>query len=291
MTVTKGRRLLVLGASGMLGNTVLRWFARDPAFQVFGSVRNLGVLKELQQRAPQAQLVTGFDVETEDGLGRLFAQVRPELVINCIGVVKQLAGADNPLIAIPINALLPHRLAEHCRRAGARLVHISTDCVFSGERGNYSESDRPDAVDLYGRSKLMGELQSEHAVTLRTSILGHELASGHGLLGWFLAQSGSVSGYSRAICSAIPTVELARVIQQYVLPDPALHGIFHVGAAAVSKHELLRLVGRIYGLDTAVVPEAAPVVDRSLDLTRFERATGYRAAPWEQLALQMRDFG
>lgn len=173
MVTNKGRPLLVLGASGMLGNTVLRWFARDPGYQVFGSVRNLGVLKDLQQRAPQVQLVTGFDVETEDGLHRLFAQVRPEVVINCIGVVKQLAGADDPLVAIPINALLPHRLAEHCRRSNARLIHISTDCVFSGERGNYGEADAPDAKDLYGRSKLLGEVAAPHVVTLRTSIVGH----------------------------------------------------------------------------------------------------------------------
>ncbi len=291
MTLLKRRRLLVLGASGMLGNAVLRWFAQDPNFQVFGSVRNLGVLKELQQRAPQAQLVTGFDVETEDGLTRLFAQVRPELVINCIGVVKQLAGADDPLIAIPINALLPHRLAGHCRRVSARLVHISTDCVFSGERGGYQESDRPDALDLYGRSKLLGEVLADHVVTLRTSIVGHELASGHGLLGWFLAQSGSAPGFSRAISSAMPTVELARVIQRHVIPDDSLHGVFHVGAEALSKQELLRKVAHAYQLATELVPTASPVIDRSLDCRLFEGRTGYRAAPWDQLAQQMREFG
>lgn len=275
----------------MLGNAVLRWFARDPAYQVFGSVRNLGVLKELQQRAPQAQLVTGFDVETEDGLNRLFAQVRPEVVINCIGVVKQLAGADDPLIAIPINALLPHRLAAQCRRAGARLVHISTDCVFSGERGAYTESDRPDALDLYGRSKLLGEVQAEHVVTLRTSIVGHELASAHGLLGWFLGQKGSAPGFSRAISSAMPTVELARVIQRFVIPDTDLHGVFHVGASALSKQELLGEVARAYGLQIELVPTATPVLDRSLDCSRFASRTGYRAAPWDQLARQMFEFG
>lgn len=291
MTMTKGRPLLVLGASGMLGNAVLRWFSRDPAYQVFGSVRNLGVLKELQLRAPQAQLVTGFDVETEDGLHRLFAQVRPEIVINCIGVVKQLAGADDPLIAIPINALLPHRLAEHCRRAGARMVHISTDCVFSGERGSYTETDRPDALDLYGRSKLLGEVHAEHVVTLRTSIVGHELASAHGLLGWFLSQRGTAPGFSRAISSAMPTVELARVIQSFVIPDAAMHGVFHVGAAALSKQDLLREVALAYGLQTELVPVATPVIDRSLDCSRFMQRTGYRAAPWSQLAQRMFEFG
>jgi dTDP-4-dehydrorhamnose reductase len=291
MTVTKRRSLLVLGASGMLGHAVLRWFAREPSFQVFGSVRNLGVFKDLRSRAPQAQLVTGFDVETDSGLSRLFAQVRPEVVINCIGVVKQLAGGGDPLVAIPTNALLPHRLAEHCRRAGARMVHVSTDCVFSGRRGRYREDDEPDALDLYGRSKLLGEVCQPHVITLRTSIIGHELASGHGLLGWFLSQSGAVAGYDQAICSALPTVELAAVIQHHVLPRPELHGVYHVAAESISKFDLLKLVAREYGLSTDVVASAQPVVDRSLDGTRFEAATGYRAPPWSELVLRMREFG
>lgn len=290
MSMNKGRPLLVLGASGMLGNAVLRWFARDARFQVFGSVRNLGVLKDLQQRAPQVQLVTGFDVETEDGLHRLFAQVRPEVVINCIGVVKQLAGADDPLIAIPINALLPHRLAEHCRRANARLIHISTDCVFSGERGHYAEADRPDATDLYGRSKLLGEVLAPHVVTLRTSIVGHELTSGHGLLGWFLAQSGTAPGFTQAISSAVPTVELARVLSDFVLPDEGLNGIFHVGAAPISKHALLQQVAEAYALDTVLLPTELPAVDRSLDCRLFASRTGYQAPGWDVLARQMREF-
>ncbi|MBL8278855.1 MAG: SDR family oxidoreductase [Pelomonas sp.] len=285
------KRLLVLGANGMLGNAVLRWFANDPAYEVIGSVRRADTVSTLQERAPAAQLVTGGDACDLPALRRLFDHVQPDVVINCIGVVKQLAGAEAPAVAIPINALLPHRLAKLSQVRGARLIHISTDCVFSGARGGYSEEDLPDADDLYGRSKLMGEVDYENAVTLRTSIIGHELGTSHALLGWFLAQGGTVSGFTNAIFSALSTVELARVIQQFVLPSRDLHGTYHVAGPAISKHDLLHVVARAYGRNTPIVAEPLPVLDRSLNGSRFKAATGYAAPAWDELVAQMHAFG
>lgn len=290
MTGTTGRRLLVLGANGMLGNAVLRWFAQDPGYQVFGSVRKRETIQELQERLPQVCFVADVEGENLASLRHLFAEVRPELVINCIGVVKQLAGAENPAIAIPINALLPHRLARLCHAGKARLIHISTDCVFSGALGAYTEDDEADASDLYGRSKLMGEVDYPHAVTLRTSIIGHELSSGHGLVGWFLSQPGAVRGFSKAIFSALPTVELARVIQQHVIPHPELHGTYHVAAEAISKYHLLELVGQEYGRPNPLRPDAELVMDRSLNADRFNAASGYRPPNWPELVRRMREF-
>lgn len=285
------QRLLVLGASGMLGNAVLRWFAQDAAYEVFGSVRSLASVKGLQAQAPQVQFVAGIDVESLDSLTRLFAQVRPDVVLNCIGVVKQLAEADDPLTAIPINSLLPHRLARLAQVAGARLVHVSTDCVFTGMKGGYLESDPSDAQDLYGRSKLMGEVDYENAVTLRTSIIGHELNSAHGLVGWFLSQTGPVRGFTKAIFSGLPTVELARVIQQHVLPHPELRGTYHVSAAPIDKYTLLKLVATAYGRTTEVAPDDKLVIDRSLNSERFRATTGYQPPAWPDLVQRMRDFG
>ena len=284
-------RLLVLGASGMLGNAVLRWFAREPGYRVFGSLRSTATAARLHALCPQVELLTGCDVENSDSMLRLSARVRPQLVINCVGLVKQLAEVDDPLAAIPLNALLPHRLAAHCAAAGARLIHISTDCVFAGTRGAYREQDVPDAADLYGRSKLLGEVDAPHALTLRTSIIGHELSSQHGLVAWFLSQQGQVRGYRRALFSGLPTVELARVIQQHVLPHPELHGLYHVASAPISKHELLGLVAAAYGRDTGIVPDDALVIDRSLNADRFAAATGYRAPEWPELVRRMREFG
>jgi len=285
------RRLLVLGASGMLGNAALRVFAADPSFEVFGSARSHGVIATLQAKAPAAQFVAGVDVESLDSLTRLFAEVRPDVVVNCIGVVKQLAEADDPLTAIPINALLPHRLARLAQVAGARLIHVSTDCVFSGKKGGYRESDASDAHDLYGRSKLMGEVDYENAITLRTSIIGHELASAHGLIGWFLAQSGPVRGFTKAIFSGLPTVELARVMKDFVVPHPELRGTWHVSAAPIDKYSLLKLAATEYGRDNAITPDDKLVIDRSLDSSRFRAATGYAPPSWPELVREMRAFG
>lgn len=283
--------ILVLGANGMLGNAVLRWFSRQERFNVVGSVRHARGIDVLQPLAPSARLVSGVDVENLDSLTRLFAQARPDVVINCIGLIKQLAEADDPLSVLPLNALLPHRLDLLSRAAGARLVHVSTDCVFSGSRGNYHESDRPDADDLYGRSKLLGEVTaSASAITLRTSIIGHELGSAHALVNWFLSQKTGINGYTRAVFSGVPTVELARIIDQHVLPDPGLAGLYHVSAEPIDKCSLLQLVAKEYGHRIPITPSDEVKIDRSLDSSRFRSATGYRPDSWPELVRRMREF-
>jgi dTDP-4-dehydrorhamnose reductase len=288
--MAKPHTVLVLGATGMLGNAVLRYFSEREGFHARGSARSMGGARALPA-AVRDRVVCGVDVENLDSLARLFDEVRPQTVINCIGLVKQLAEADDPLQAIPINALLPHRLARLCGLVGARLVHVSTDCVFDGRRGLYREDDPADAQDLYGRSKHLGEVDYPHAVTLRTSIIGHELSSAHGLVGWFLAQAGPVRGFTRAVFSGLPTVELARVICEHVLPHPSLRGLYHVSAAPINKHDLLRLVAHAYRKDTPITPDDQLVIDRSLDSTRFRSATGYAPPDWPTLVKTMQQFG
>lgn len=284
-------RILILGVTGMLGHAVLRMFADSRGFDVHGSARSASALSGLREDL-RGRVHTGIDVENPDALARLFNEVRPQVAINCIGLVKQLAEADDPLAALPINALLPHRLSRLCSLVGARLVHISTDCVFAGTRGGYREDDHPDAYDLYGRSKLLGEVvNAPHAVTLRTSIIGHELTSAHGLVGWFLAQQGSVRGYRRAVFSGLPTVELARVIRDHVVPRVDLHGLYHVSAAPIDKYSLLQLVAERYGHQIEIQLDERVVIDRSLDSNRFRTATGYAPPAWPELVARMHAFG
>lgn len=289
MTTKQKTRVLVLGVSGMLGNAVLRVFAQGDDYSVVGSARSAGVLRLLPPELRE-HVICGVDVESTDNLMLLFTLARPDVVVNCIGLVKQLAEADDPLAAIPINALLPHRLARLCDVAGARLIHMSTDCVFAGTRGMYREQDVSDAQDLYGRSKYLGEVDYPHAVTLRTSIIGHELNSAHGLVGWFLAQQAPVKGYGRAIFSGLPTVELARVMRDFVVPNADLQGIYHVSAEPINKFELLQLVAQVYGKDTTVTRDDTLVIDRSLDSSRFREITGYQPAAWPELVRRMHAF-
>jgi dTDP-4-dehydrorhamnose reductase len=281
-------RVLVLGASGMLGNAMLRVMSNQDGWAVYGTLRSSN--PALQALAPRAQLLHGVHADQPDSLIDAFTSSRPQVVINCVGLVKQLASADDPLEAIPINALLPHRLAKLCELAQARLIHISTDCVFSGRKGKYIESDMPDAEDLYGRSKLLGEVSDRHAITLRTSIIGHELGRDHGLIGWFLSQQGRVKGYTEAIFSGLPTRELARVVRDIVIPKTDLHGLYHLAAEPISKHDLLQIVNRVYGKALQIEPDERVKINRSLDATRFKEASSYVPPAWPDLIAQMCEF-
>lgn len=272
----------------MLGSAVFKALCECGHYQVWGSQRGSKPHPRLSD-FQSAGILTGLDVLDQDALTQAFARIKPDVVINCVGLIKQLDQANNPLVALPINAMLPHRLLALCEVANARLVHISTDCVFNGKKGNYLETDPSDAEDLYGKSKYIGELHhSPNAITLRTSIIGHELGTSFALLEWFLAQQGSVKGFSKAIFSGLPTCELARIIIEHVLPHPQLHGLYHVAAEPISKLNLLQLVAREYGVQTTITPDDGLVIDRSLCAARFQQASGYTAPEWPDLIQKMR---
>jgi dTDP-4-dehydrorhamnose reductase len=271
----------------MLGSSAYRLFASSKGISVTGTARSVRELGGLP-RHDNATIVGGVDATDTDAVIRVFAQEKPDVVVNCVGVIKQLAASKEALTSIAINSLFPHRLAQICGAANARLIQISTDCVFSGDKGCYRESDLPDAQDLYGRSKLLGEVDYPHAITLRTSIIGHELGRSVSLIDWFLRQSGPrVSGYRCAIYTGLPTVELARVMRDLVIPNPALSGLWHVSSEPINKFELLKLVGDIYGKRIEIIPDDTVAIDRSLDGSRFNAATGYCAPSWPELVSQM----
>lgn len=282
-------RVLVLGVTGMLGHDVFKVLDASPEMEVWGTLRSSAGLAHFSRKQHE-RMLSGVDALDQDALTSVLARVRPDAVINCVGLIKQLSNANDPLVALPINALLPHRLARLCALGGARLIHISTDCVFSGSKGLYTESDVSDAEDLYGKSKYIGELHDQpNAITLRTSIIGHELGSNHALLEWFLSQRGSVKGYRKAVFSGLPTVELARVIRDFVIPSRQLQGLYHVSVDPIDKYNLLKLVAEVYGKDIEIVPDDNLVIDRSLDSTLFRNASGYTPPTWRELIEEMRD--
>ncbi len=274
----------------MLGHAIAAFLEKSPSFEVFATARSSESLPAVLHQ-PRIRIKSGVDVLARPNFQAVLDDIRPHVVINCIGIIKQLPVAKDPIISITVNSLFPHQLAQACKAIGARLIHISTDCVFAGDKGNYTEDDRPDAIDLYGRSKLLGELDYPPCITLRTSIIGHELKGNHGLVEWFLSQRGKVRGFTRAIYSGFPTIELARIIADYVILNPELTGLYHVSSDPISKYELLKLVAERYGKKIEIEPYADFVLDRSLNSDRFRKATGYKPPSWPELIDMMyRDY-
>lgn len=281
------KKILILGGSGMLGHTLFRCFFKNPELDVFVTARSTKELSGWLSSEQMRNVYHNVDIHDFDRLVKVFADLKPDIVINCIGVIKQTPTIQDPLLTITVNALLPHRIALLSNAVGARMIHISTDCVFDGEKGNYTENDIANATDLYGRTKYLGEVSYSHCVTLRTSIIGHELKDKQGLVEWFLGQKGKVKGFKNAIYSGLPTVEIARVITDYVIPNPELTGLYHVSSHPISKFELLKLIANQYSKTIEIEPEESVRPDRSLDSSLFRSLTGYKQPTWPELISRM----
>jgi len=282
-------RVLILGISGMLGSAMFRFFSEKGVHEVWGTVRNKSTLPFFDQNH-HARIISDVDVLNHLTLVTILERVKPDYVINCIGLVKQLAEVDDPLITLPINSLLPHHLARLCALSGARLLQMSTDCVFSGDKGNYTEADTSDATDLYGKSKYLGEVSYPNALTIRTSIIGHELQSQHSLVDWFLSQNENCNGYSKAIFSGFPTIVLSEIIHDFILVNQKLSGVYHVAASPISKFDLLSLISDVYGKSIQINKNDKVTIDRSLNATKFNTETGYQPPPWPHLIQSMHNY-
>ena len=279
-------KVLILGANGMLGHKLYqvlgeRFDVRGTIRSGFGSVAGFGIFDP-------GRMVPGLDVTDEQALEQVIAGLRPDVVINAVGVIKQKPSSKDVETALTINAIVPHRLAALSERYGYRLVCISTDCVFKGDRGGYKEADPPDALDLYGQSKHWGEVSDGNCLTLRTSIIGHELATSHSLIDWFFSsRGGKVKGFRRAIYSGFPTVTFSKILAKIIEEFPELCGLYHVSSDPIDKCSLLELVRSSASLDIEIEPDDDFVIDRSLNSNRFREATGFTPSSWEQMIQEM----
>jgi dTDP-4-dehydrorhamnose reductase len=278
-------RIMILGGSGMLGHRL--WIDLSREHDVWVTVRTPASATPKLVGVDRSHIRDSVDVLDFDNVIRAFASIQPDLVINCIGLVKQHVLSANPLSMIELNARLPHRLSLVCRTAAIRMIHISTDCVFSGRKGHYTEDSISDAEDLYGRSKFLGEVSYPHTLTLRTSIIGRELHTRYGVTEWFLSQQQPVKGFKHAIFSGFTTQAVARILLDYVIPNPDLAGVYQVASQPISKYDLLQLLKQAYQKDIEIIPDEAVVVDRSLDGSRFCAATGYVAPTWPEMIEEM----
>ena len=283
-------KVLVLGGEGMLGHKAFEVLSRrfDTA-ATFMDPR--GPWRDFPQYVglPAEQLLTGVDALRFETVVAALDQARPDAVVNCVGIIKQLKEASDAVLSITLNALLPHRLAGACAEVGARLVHVSTDCVFSGRKGGpYTEDDLPDPEDLYGRSKLLGEVDRPDCVTIRTSIFGRDFLKQSALLEWFLSnRGGRVRGYRNAVYSGFPTQVLARIIGDVLESHVGLNGLVQVASLPITKYDLLVMLREAMDLDIEIEPYDDPPCDRSLSAARFVAATGFTVPPWEAMVREV----
>lgn len=276
-------KILILGVTGMLGHKLFNLFSRNEDFDVYGTARSIDGLTERFSQASLKHIKANIDGENMESLLRTVVHIKPDLVMNCIGIIKQLPIAGDHQKVLAVNSLLPHRLVLVCQATGARLIQFSTDCVFNGRKGNYTENDIPDATDLYGRSKSLGEIRYPNCLTLRVPVIGHELKGKCGLVEWFLAQEGKVKGYTNVIFSGFPTTEIERILREYVIPNHSLEGLYHVSAKPISKYELLKIIAEKYGKRIGIEPWDHLTCDRSLNSESFRNLTGYVPPEWPEL--------
>jgi len=280
-------RVLILGGDGMMGHRLFKLLrqthdARVTLHRDLVAYAGYGLFDIHTAYA-------GIDVRTDDRIGHVVAEFRPQVIVNAVGIIKQRVEAKDAIPSIEINALLPHRLAALGKSIGARVVHLSTDCVFSGRRGGYAEASLPDAEDLYGRSKLLGELTGPGSITLRTSMIGPELARKSGLVEWFLAQRGEIRGFKQAIFSGFTTVELSRIIEMVLTRFPDASGVYHVSSAPVSKYDLLTMIRDRLKRPVEILTDETFHCDRSLDSSRFRREFGYSPPAWPAMIEELAD--
>lgn len=280
------KRILILGSNGMLGSSLFRYLTKSGDFDVLGTVRNSKAEKLLNQQGFY-NLCTNIDVANIEGVLAVLCKFRPNYVLNCVGIIKQSDKSKESISSIKINSLLPHQLAEICGKLDAKLVHFSTDCVFSGRSGNYKESDSPDPTDFYGKSKLLGEVNHSPHLTLRTSIIGHELCTSLSLIDWFLRQNTAVNGYTRAIFSGVPTIVLAEFLKDYVF-GKGLSGVYHLSSDPIDKFTLLQLVNEAYLAKKEIIPFDDFVIDRSLNSDALKATVGFSLPEWPELIYKMR---
>ncbi|MCG9619358.1 SDR family oxidoreductase [Vibrio diabolicus] len=274
-------KVIVIGATGMLGYSIFSNLSDSNDLDVYGTVRSIDGLEKYFPSVDK--LLLNVDIKEFNTLEEVLKQAKPDVVINCIGLIKQHDVSKQHVEAIEVNSLLPHKIAQVCNSIDARLIHFSTDCVFDGKAGDYVEADLPTATDLYGKSKCLGEVDYGNHITLRTSIIGHELKSSVSLVDWFLSQEGSVRGFSKAVFSGLPTAYVAKVLKEYVLPNTSLSGLYQLSVEPIDKYSLISKISEVYSKHIEIEKFEGFVIDRSLNSSKFREATGFVPPTWEEL--------
>lgn len=281
-------KILILGGTGMLGHMITKYLQLHNKYQITVCVRDLGSIKNIFEKT--ISFISDMDCNDMKKMKEIVTRENPDICINCIGIIKQNDLAKNYVESIYINSLFPHLMRIVCNDINCRFIHFSTDCVFDGLSGNYCEKDTPNATDLYGLSKLLGERYDDNSLTLRTSIIGPELSRKSSLLEWFLSQKTVVKGYTKAYFSGLTTLEIAKQLHQNILPNVAMKGLYHLSGPKINKYQLLLEVAKIYKKNIQMIPDDTLVIDRSLRANRYKEKTGYVPPSWTIMLEELKHF-
>lgn len=282
-------KLLMLGSTGLIGSNLLKYFSHQKNYICYGAVRNNSD-KEKLKYLKNVKLFK-IDFSKKKDIKNVFNKIKPNLVINCLGIIKHITHKNKLSEIIRTNSLLPHYFAEiSSHQKKTRLIHFSTDCVFSGAKGNYKESDLADAKDLYGKSKLLGEVSYHNTLTLRTSVIGHEIETSHNLLNWFLKQKKPVTGFKNAIFSGLTTLEIAKILDKYIIPNKKIKGLYHLSGKKINKYDLLNLIKKVYKKKIKIKINYNIKIDRSLNSKALQKITGFKPGDWYKNVKEMFEF-
>ena len=273
----------------MIGNCLFKYLSLKKKYQVYGFVRNKMILNHENKLIDKKKLIE-VQILGNNNFKKVIQDLNPEVIINCAGIVKQNPLIKNIPLTIELNSLFPHNLNLICKELNCRLIQLSTDCVFSGRKGNYKENDYADANDLYGRSKFMGEINDKNCLTIRTSFIGHELKNKWGLLSWFISQEKKVNGFKNSIYSGLTTLEIAKIIYKFVLPNKEINGLYHIASKPIDKFSLLEIINEIYQKDITIKKDYSLINDKSLDFSKFREVTGYEPIEWAYALKELKNF-
>ena len=275
-------KIYILGITGMLGSKLFLEFLKKK-YKVRGSARYIH--KKFNKFKSNIDLIT--DVYDLDTLKKKIKKFKPKIIINCVGVIKQKINKIDEKDIFYVNSLFPHELYKISELTNAKLIHFSTDCVFNGKIGNYSENHAPNAYDIYGFSKRLGEINYKNSITLRTSIIGHEIKGKYSLLEWFLNQKKNCEGYSKAYFSGLPTIEIFDFLEKHILNKKKISGLYNLSSTKISKFKLLKLIAKIYGKKIKIIKNKDFKIDRSLNSKKLKKTTSYKSPSWIKLVKKM----
>ena len=281
-------KILILGLSGMLGHKLFSYLQKQNTYELYATTTTNFEIEHPNFKIVNKKNIFFSKTQNIDFFKKKITDIKPDLVINCIAILKESFFYLNPLKFIEINTVLPLQISELSKIFGFRFIHFSTDILYADTNKLSCENDKITLEGPYAASKFLGEVKNNNSLTIRTSIIGHQLNNKNSLVEWFLSYEGeTVNGYSNVIYSGLPTTEISKIIHEKIIPNVNLKGIINISSNPISKFELLKKIKKYYNKKVKINIDNSAISNRSLDSNLFNNKTGYLAPDWDVLVKEM----